>query len=277
MSAGGYEAFFQSSQFGPGWMHGRWGNRFWGSVGKVLDAQDDLLRQAASVRTPDGAVALGMSDALDLCGDDRMLPRGGSAPNVVDESGAAYAARLKKAWTTWGQDNTPTTGKGGGAGSVLGILTQLKVAGFPIEPTAPDYWTTGAFLVNHIGRIYDLINGELHVVGVVDPCVNRQQLDGTVPGNLTGFTLDARDQFYSKFCILFLEDVPTLVNTPCAAKARLNQICRRWKSAGAIYIGAVVVTPGNYLWGWPIAVGINWGNWRATWGTGTSARFIDPT
>src|ERR1019366_5303851 len=273
MSAGGYEAFFQSSQFGPGWMHGKWGSKFWGSVGKVVDAQNDLLRQAVSVRTPDGAVALGMSAALDRRGDDLLLPRGGSAPDGgTPESDAAYAARLKKPWTTWGQD--PDIG--GGAGSVLGILTPLKIAGFPVEPTPPNYWTTGAFLINHIGMIYQLISGALHVVGPSDICINRQQLDGTVPsGGMQGFTLDARDQFYSWFCILFVEDVSSLVNTPCTAKARLNQICKRWKSASANYTGAAVVPSGNFLWGWPI--GARWGTWRATWGTGTSARFIDPT
>jgi hypothetical protein len=274
MSAGGYEAFFQSSQFGPNWMHGKWGNAYWRSIGKVLDAQNDLLRNAVSARTPDGAVALGMSDALDRAGDDRLLPRGSSTPDAdpPDESDASYAARLKSAWTTWGQDDT----LGGGGGSVLGILTQLEIAGFPVQPTPPNYWTTGAFLINHIGRIYQLnTTGGLHVVGEVDVCANRQNLDGSVSGTLPGFTLDARDQFYSRWCLLFPVDVPSLVNTPCIAKAKLNQICDRWKSASAIYSGAAIVPSGNFLWGWP--TGSLWGTWRATWGTGTSARFIDPT
>ena len=271
MSAGGYDAFFQSSKFGPGWMHGRWGNGFWGSVGKVLDSQNDLLRHAQSARTPDGALALGMSDALDRQGDDRMLPRGGTTPTAIDESDAAYAARLKAAWTTWGQDPE----LGGGAGSVLGILKQIKIAGFPIEPTSPNYGTTGGFLINHLGRIYQLIAGELNVVGDAAVCVNRQNLDGTVSGTLAGWTLDARDQFYSRWMLLFVEDVSTLTDSTCAAAVRLNQICRRWKSASAIYSGCAIAPQENsaIVWGWPTTT--VWGQASLDWGT-NGARFIDP-
>jgi hypothetical protein len=272
MSAGGYEAFFQSGAFGPGWMHNTWGQAFWRSIGKVLDQQNDLLRNAQSVRNPDGAVALEMSDALDMKGDDLMLPRGGTAPDLSDETDAAMAARLKSPFTTWGQD--PDTG--GGAGSVLGILKQLKVAGFPIEPTPPDYWTTGGFLINHIGRIYDLVNDELNVVGDASPCINRQDLNGDVSGVLPGWTLDARDQFYSRWMLLFAEDVPELVNTTCEAKTRLNAICRRWKSGSAIYSGCAIVPQEDdaICWGWPNA-STDWGQADLLWGTNGS-RFIDP-
>jgi hypothetical protein len=269
MSAGGYEAFFQSSAFGPGWMHGSWGTKFWKSIGKVLDSQNDLLRDAQSVRTPDGAVELGMADALDRQGDDRLLPRGGTTPTATDESDAAYAARLKAAWTTWGQDPED----GGGAGSVFGILSQLKLAGFPIEPSGANL-TSGAVLVNHNGRLFQLYQDALNIAGTTDVCINRQNIDGSVSGTLNGFTLDARDQFYSRWCLLFLEDVASLTDTDCPAKARLNQICRRWKSASAIYVGAAIVPADTFLWGWPL--GATWGAWRATWGTGTTARFINP-
>ena len=274
MATDGYERDFQSPEFGPPWMHGPWGNKFWGAFGKVLDAQNDLMRSARKASMPAGALALGMSDALDRQGDDRLLPRGGTVPTASDESDAAYAARLQHAWTTWGQDDTPFTGIGAGAGSVLAMLTQLKVAGFPVQPTPPNYWTTGAFLINHIGMIYQTpADNVLDVVGPSGACVNRQNLDGTVDGALTGFTLDARDQFYSHFCILFPQDVPSLVNTPCPAKSRLNAICKRWKSASAIYNGCVIVPQetSSECWGWPIT-----GTWGSgTWGT-NGARFIDP-
>jgi hypothetical protein len=275
MASDGYERDLQSPELGPPWMHGPWGNKFWGAFGKVLDAQNELMRSARKASMPAGALALGMSDALDRQGDDRLLPRGGSVPTASDESDAAYATRLQKVWTTWGQDDTPVTGKGGGAGSVLAILTQLKIAGFPIEPTGTAYWTTGAFLINHIGRVYDLINGVLHVVGSAPACANRQNLDGTVSGILPGFTLDARDQFYSHFCLLFVQDVSSLVNTPCPAKSRLNAICKRWKSGSAIYNGCVIVPSASSAkcLGWPFDM--KFGDSGLTFGT-NSARFIAP-
>jgi hypothetical protein len=272
MSTSGYETFFQSSEFGPNWMHGPWGKKFWAAIGRVLDAQNDLLRASQSARTPDGAVELAMSDALDRQGDDRLLARGGTAPDEGDESNASYAARLKDAFDTWGQHETD----GAGAGSVKGILTQLKIAGFPVEPTPPNYLTTGCFLINHLGRIYQLVSDELNVVGDASACVNRQQLDGTIPSpRLPGWTLDARDQFYSRWMLLFAEDVPELTNADNLAKARLNEICNRWKSASAKYCGCAVVPneEGAVAWGWPVT--IKWGQASLNWGT-NGARFIEP-
>jgi hypothetical protein len=272
MSNEGYEQQFQSAALGPAWMHGPWGQRMWAAIGRVLDAQNELLRSARVVSMPDGAVAVGATDALDRMGDDRLLPRGGSAPDTADEADATYAARLKGAWTTWGQDPD----EGAGAGSVLGILRQIKIAGFPIEPTAPNYLTTGGFLINHLGRIYQIIDNDLNVVGDAAACINRQNLDGTVSGTLPGWTLDARDQFYSHWSLLFVEDVPTLLNaTGNAAKTRLNAICNRWKSGSAIYSGCTVVPQENTAkcWGWPGTT--KWADATLTWGT-NGARFIAP-
>lgn len=273
--ADGYEGYFQAPVIGPDWMHGPIWNHYFAAIGRVLDAQNALLRSARKVSMPDGAVALGMADALDRQGDDRLLPRGGSDPTQSDESNAAYAARLKAAWTTWGQDDTPTTGIGGGAGSALAILGQLKVAGFPIEPTGTDYWTTGGFLINHLGTVYQLRSGALVILGTAGPCINRQDLTGTVSGTMDGFTLDARDQFYAHFCILFAQNVPSLTDTPCPAKSRLNAICRRWKSGSAIYSGCAVVPQedGAIAWGWPVDT--EWGQVDLKWGT-NGARFINP-
>jgi len=267
----GYEQFLQSMAFGPDWAHGTWWQKWWKSIGKVLDSQNALMETAYRVRNPDGAAALGYSDALDRQGDDRMLPRGGTIPTASDESDAAYAARLKAAWTTWGQD--PDTG--GGAGSVLGILRQIKIAGFPIEPTPPNYLTTGGFLVNHIGRIYQIIDDALYIVGDAAPCINRQDLTGTVSGTLPGWTFDARDQFYSHFGLVFVVDVASLTNTDCPARARLNAVCNRWKSGSARYAGCAIVPYADdaVCWGWPVST--TWGQADLNWGT-NGARFIDP-
>jgi hypothetical protein len=269
----GYSDFLRGPRTGPGWVHGPWWQKYWKAIGSVFDAQNDLLRAAQSVRNPDGAVALGMSDALDEKGRDLMLPRGGSAPDQVDESDASYAARLKSPWTTWGQD--PTVG--GGAGSIYGILTQLEIAGFPIQPTGTDYTTTGAFFVNHLGYMWQLRAGALLMAVNGGTCVNRTQLDGTLPvAPLFGWTLDARDQFYSHWMLLFVEDVPTLTNeATCAPKARLNEICKRWKSGSAHYCGAAIVPAEDsaICWGWPLTT--KWGDTDLKWGT-NGARFIDP-
>lgn len=267
----GYEQYLQSMDLGPNWAHGRTWQKFWAGIGRVLDAQGALIRSAMRSRTPGGAVALGMSDALDLQGADRLLPRGGTDPTASDEADVAYAARLRAAWTTWGQHPTA----GGGAGSVKAILTQLKLAGFPVEPVAPDYWTTGCFLINHVGRIYQLIDGEINVVGDTMTCVNRQNLDGTVSGTLGGWTLDARDQFYARFCLVFVQDVASLTNADSPAKARLNAICKRWKSGSAIYSGCAVVPQEDsaVCWGFPMIT--TWGQLGLNWGA-NGARFIEP-
>lgn len=243
-------------------MRGPWGRRWWGAIGSVIDEQNARMRQAREATTLDGALALGLSDALDRIGADRLLPRGGSAPDVADEADVTYAARLKTAWETWAQ--SPTTG--GGGGSVKGMLVELAVQGFPVEDT-------GATVVNHNGVWHQLISGELVSTDGAE-MVNRQNLLG-VPGGMEGFTLDVRDQFYSRFVILFLADVPTLTNDDTAAKARLNGTVKRWKSGSAVYDGAVVIPTGDSIWGWPM--GTTWGAWRATWGEGTTtSRFIDP-
>jgi hypothetical protein len=193
----------------------------------------------------------------------------GNRTNGIRRNGRSL--RCQAAWTTWGQHETA----GGGAGSAKAILTQLKHAGFPVEPTGSNYWTTGAFLVNHNGWLYQLVAGELTTVGQIGICLNRQDLTGAISGSTLGFTLDARDQFYSHFCLIFLEDVVSLTDTDCPAKARLNAVCKRWKSGSAIYNGCVVVPQENsaICWGYPHTT--LWGQADLVWGT-NGARFINP-
>jgi hypothetical protein len=262
---GFYEVWLASPKFGPNWMHDPVGNAYWGTVGKILDEQIGRMKLALRCHLPMEALAGGMDDALDEIGKDRLLPRGGTTPGASDEPSETYAARLVSAWDTWAL-----------AGSPRGLLLALKAAGFPVEPTGSDYWTTGAFLINHLGIIYQLVSGAITVVGVAAPCINRQRLDGTVPGNLAGFTLDARDQFFSHFALIFNESVSGLDNTPGNhAKACLNQTVARWRCGGSIYAGAAVVPTEAKVWGWPIAPTIKWGDTGLQWGT-NGAQFIDP-
>ena len=266
MAAGAYERWLPS--LGPSWLRNRYGAGLMRSIGKMMDGQSTKLRRALAARTPDGAAAMNIPTTdgagrfignwLDKQGDDRLLPRGGSAPATLDEADGTYAARLKNPWDTWGQDKTA----GGGAGSPLGLLNQLAVLGFPTG-------TTGTILVNHIGRWYALVGGAL-TWGDCMTANNRQQLDGTVPSPaLKGFTLDARDQFHSHFMIIFGKDVPALTSTPNdgAAAARLNTAVKNWKTASAIYEGAVVIVSGG-VWGWPLTQ--KWGDSGRKWGDSTT-------
>lgn len=268
MSAGGYEDFLRGKRvgglpFGPTWAHGPWAQKWWKVIGASMDDQTERMRNARKISTPDGALELGSSAAVDLIGTDRMLDRGGTAPGAGDEADADYVARLKLAWETWGQDKQ----LGAGAGSAFGLLRQLVLQGFPDGDT-------GTTIVTHAGRWYQLQSGEL-VFGDCVTAVNRQNLLGIVPGNLPGFTLDVRDQFYSHFAILFLQDVSGLSDDGGSPKAALNRTVRLWKSGGSIYDGALVLPPGQFCWDW--SEGLTWATWRDTWATGTDgSRFINP-
>jgi hypothetical protein len=265
MSSGGYEDWLPSKcpWPGPNW------RKFWKAVGQVMDEQTTRMRLAGKASQPDGAQTLGLGTyylqpALNHIGDDRGLPRGGTACDVYDQTDVSYGATLKNAWTLWGQDDDD----GGGAGTVLGLMRELKRNGFPDG-------ANGTVLVNHIGIAYTLISDAL-VMADCMPCINRTQKDGTIPVTpLKGFTLDARDQFYSHFVLLFLQDIPLYnIDDNGGAKPRLNGIVQRWKPGNAIYDGAIVIKTGP-VWGWP--VGTKWGDTGLKWGAaGTDNRHIPP-
>jgi hypothetical protein len=244
-------------------MHDSVGNAYWGAVGKVLDQQIARLKTGMKCRYPLEAAALGMSDALDEIGKDRLLPRGGTTPGAGDESDSSYAARLVAAWETWAM-----------AGQPRALLLALKVAGFPVHGTGP-LGTTGCMLVNHIGTIYGLDSSDNLITSTAGVCANRTNLHGVIPvTKLHGFTLDARDQFFSHFMLIFLQDVPGLDNADGnVIKACLNQTTKLWRCRGAIYNGAAVVPSGAKVWGWPAP--IKWGDTGLKWGA-NGARFIDP-
>lgn len=259
--AGVYEKWFQSPGLGPNWMHGPVGNAYWGSIGKVLDTQLERAKIALRCHYPAEASAMGMEDALEEIAYDRMLPRGASFPGESDESLDTWAARLKDAWNRWKL-----------AGHAKGLLLELKVQGFPMGED-------GASIFNHIGRRYYLDEeDELVVTNPCAPCINRMDLTGVVPDPpLTGFTLSARDQFYSVFCIVFLQNVPTLSNyAGNTAKAILNQTAARWRQGGARYAGAAVVPvdAGSWCLGWPPDIVLGQDGLDNLGESG--ARFIDP-
>lgn len=212
----------------PPWLRGPWGTKFGQSVGQRLDDVAQDHREAVFVRFP------GICDdsALDLIGADRLLPRG------PGESNDAYRARLNDAWTAWAGDDTPLIGTGGGAGSPLGLLRQLKIAGIPTATIG------GAVIVQQNGKSFRLDNLGGFVVGDLMTCVNRQDLTGAVNPR-PGWTFDGRDNFYSAFAIVFPQ--PT---TPIDG-GLLNSIVKQWKPAKAIYVGAVILGAGSLLLGWP--------------------------
>jgi hypothetical protein len=226
----------------PTWLHAVVGTRFFTAVGRRMDGVVDAMRAAGNMKFP----SLAPTDALPYIAGERGLPRG---PN---ETETAHRARLDGVWTRWEPDNTPVTGVRGGGGSHLGMLNELVTAGMPRG-------ALGATILQHNGRWAQLDSAGALVLGVGPICINRADLTGVVPGTLVGFTLDARDQFYSKFALLFLADVPSLREGTDAA-SRVNDIANRWKLPGSHYVGAFVVAGGG-TWDWPT---------NQTWDDGTT-------
>lgn len=209
-------------KLGPAWMQRERGRLFWGAIGQVLDELNAKMKEATLARFPDTAP----DDALEHIGADRKLDQGPT------ETNDAFRARLKRAFELWVL-----------GGSHKGMLLELKAQGFPMG-------TNGAHIVQHNGRYSYLDGSDNLVLGDTMACINRANLLGSIPGTLPGWTLDARDQFYSKFAVLFPVDVPALrPNTETAG--RLNVAVRKWKPGKGIYVGAFVVETGGCL-GWPL-------------------------
>lgn len=220
-----YEEYF--GEIEPPWYQGKWAKRFFGCVGRQMDANVELFREAVLARLP----LFAPDDALEVIGENRMLPRGST------ETLADYRARLMKAWELWAGDNTPGTGKGGGAGSHLGMLVALKAAGLPTG-------ANGATIVQQNGRYAQLDGSGNLVLGTLATCANRMNLLGNVEAR-PGWTFDGRDNFYSVFAVV----VPTPVTVDAAA---VNAAVEAWRPAKAIYVGAFVITAGRVL-GWPVS------------------------
>jgi len=237
--AGFYETWFQSPGFGPNWMHDPVGNAYWGAVGAMFDDQVSRMKNGLRSRYPGDAAAMGMVDALELIGRDRMLPRGGTTPGAGNESLASWASRQMDAWSSWLAAGTPK-----------GILTELAVQGFPT-------WDVGTNIFNHLGHRYYIDHLGEYVADWTSyaTCINRVDKTGALhDAGMPGFTMDSRDQFYSRFCIVFFQDVPSLTNEAGnRAKAILNQTVQRYRQGGAKYIGASVIEYPDItkVCGWP--------------------------
>jgi hypothetical protein len=221
----------------PGWLRGTWGKRYMRAIGRRLDAVAQFYRDAITARLPGtvNGAAVAPSEALDLIGVERSLPR---APSEAD---AAYADYLHGAWDAWEGDNTPVTGVGGGGGSHLGMLEAIARLGLPTG-------TSGVTIVQQNGRYSQLVAGVL-TLGTLMNCVNRQNLAGTVPGNLPGWTFEGRDTFWSEFGIVFPANVASLT-AGSALAASLNDAVEKWKPGGKLFIGTWVIETGRTL-GWP--------------------------
>lgn len=213
------------------WLAGPVGSAYWTKVGALFDQVRDRLVLALLARFPTYAP----TDALNEIGRDRKLPR------HTGESDAAYATRLRAAWTIWGQDNTPLTGIGGGGGSHLAMLNALAGLGLPTG-------ATGMTIVQQNGRDSQLVSGALSL-GTLMSCVNRQNLLGAVPGNLPGWTFEGRDTFWSEFGILFPVDVAGLTSGSLLHQ-QINVEVMKWKPAKGVFVGTWVIQTGRTL-GWP--------------------------
>ena len=234
--------------------YGPEGKAWGGVVGRQIDAILSRLWGAIYARFPD----LAPSDGLDAVGRDRRLPR---SPGEAD---ASYAARLKSAFSIWRGDDRPLVGKGGGAGSPLGLLQAIKALGLPVG-------TSGATVVQHNGRWFQLhASTGVLIKGVGSIAINRQDLTGAAPGTLRGFTLDARDQFYARFAVIFPVDVPGL-REGTEIGAALSRAANDWRQAKEHYVGGFVHEVGGG-WDWPVAQ--TWDD-GSTWDSDT-VHFIPP-
>lgn len=236
----------------PPWLRRNVGDKYWQAVGQMLDAEAQRFRDATLASFPDDAPA----DALDAIGRDRGLPR------AAGEGDAAYRVRLRQAWEAWGGDDTPITGKGGGAGTHLGMLNALRALGLPIG-------ASGMTIVQQNGRYSQLDGAGNLVVGSLMNCVHRLDLTGAINVQ-PGWTFEGRDTFYSEFGLVFPADVPTLTANSVLA-AGVHQAVRKWRPSKALFVGTWIIVAGRTL-GWPTG---------RTLGTepnlgGNTIRYIEP-
>jgi hypothetical protein len=210
------------------------GRAQWTAVGKMLDVQEDMLRQAIlsgfptkgaldNVTDPAHPVQVPPADdALAVIGADRGLPRGSG------ETSANYAARLLVAWEQW---------KYGGAH--YGLLRALAIAGFADFVVVQQ---NGRYskLTGSSGTIADLTLGSLM------NCVTRS--------NHPGWTFDWRDDFWTVFGVVFTADHANLQpngdGSVSPGQALLTAMCVQWRQSKDNYDGAAVILAGRLL-GWP--------------------------
>jgi hypothetical protein len=220
-----YESYLPKAVPRP-W-RGPWGRRYFRAIGKRMDVIVETFRQAGFLKLP----ALAVPDALPFIAAERSLPRGPA------ETENAHRLRLADAWNLWKGDDTPITGKGGGGGSHLGMLKELKTAGIPTGTTG-----NGVVIVQQNGTYAQLDGSDDLVLGDIMDCVNRIELTGAINAR-PGWTFDHRNNFYSAFGLVFPE--PATIDAGV-----LNAVVEKWRPAHMLYIGAWIIETGLLL-GWP--------------------------
>lgn len=138
------------------WLQGPKGTAWNRAVGDVCDSVEDRVRAAVLARCPSRA----MADAVLLAAAERGIERGAA------ESISSLAARVVKAWETWGWAGTP-----------YGILSELRRVGYSTP------------------RIMS-VRGKAHSL---DSAGELVEVD-LPPGS---WAIDATQDFWSKFQVLF--------------------------------------------------------------------------
>jgi len=230
----------------PPWLQAPPGDAWMRALGAEKDVQLERIRQAILKWMP-GRDATAPTDAVNLIGDERLLPR------ITGETDAAYAERLRTAWDTWVA-----------AGTYPGLLRALVRAGFPHGNGT----STGGHIVQRTQR-YGWVDGSDVIHFGIHPS----------PNNHSPWTFDDRGpEAFNQFGILFAADVvdPTDGSTPLAAGTPgaviLNDLVRLWKPSKGRFMGTWIIVSGP-TWGWPVDA--KWGDGGRVWGVG-STRFIPP-
>lgn len=218
----GYRNFQPAIQ--PTALQDPYGQAWMRAQGIVKDYLLDLARHATQLRFPSFA----SPDALGAIGSERLIDKGTSPQLGTPETDAAYAVRLKNAWSIWSL-----------AGTAWGLLTAFKAQGY--APT----------LVQQNGLQFTLDGGGNVVITVGAPLAvpiwNMFEVwFPTVPSSWTD-----------------IHNPPTLTSAPSITELRrLRRIINLWKPAHMFCIGIGVLVSGH-IWGEP---NLLWGEMGAEWG-----------
>ena len=195
----------------PAWLRQPQGLAWLRAVADTKDALLERAKQSIKTRFPSYAGY----EALEMLGEERMLPRG------FTESNTTYAARLRDAWTTWETCGTAT-----------GILRALHALGY-----------TNALLVSNLGHMHSL-DGSGNLV------VSSTGYGGWVT-EIPGFW----SQFAVLFPTPYRSDwVTGGIPTQDSAEGELIiTTVRRWKPPFAT-LSRIVIQGTGPMWGYPLSV-----------------------
>lgn len=194
------------------------GAAFEAAFGAMKDAQ--LERDIAAVKARYPTVA--PSDALNIIGADRLMPRGQS------ETDAAYSARLANAWNTWPWAGTP-----------YGMLQAFRATGYTSVV---------------IGQVR---GGKVFTLDASGNLVRSAEGSGIWETDPLSFPYSPLNQtFWSKFDVVF--PFPLIASwgggPPASSSAEANFIralIQAWKPGHATCNRIVIVTAGRVL-GYPV-------------------------